>query len=62
MCGIWLAKNDFDNEVRTLQLLGRIPYCLIINLVSSRKQPCGAANYGRGNLPSEGAGGGIPPA
>ena len=40
MCGIWLAKNDFDNEVRTLQLLGRIPYCLIINLVSSRKQPC----------------------
>ena len=29
MCGIWLAKNDFDNEVQTLQLLGRIPYCLI---------------------------------
>ena len=36
---IWLAKNDFDNEVQTLQRLGRIPYCLIINLVSSRKQP-----------------------
>ena len=34
-----LATNDFDNEVRTLQLLGRIPYCLIINLVSSCKQP-----------------------
>ena len=46
MCCIWLAKNDLDNEVRTLQRLGRIPYCLIINLVSSRKQPwaeeCGA--------------------
>ena len=39
MCGVWLAKNDLDNEVRTLQLLGRIQYCLIINLVSSRKQP-----------------------
>ena len=45
MCCIWLAKNDLDNEVRTLQLLGRIPYCLIINLVSSRKQPCLPSGY-----------------